>query len=227
MEWSRTAGGMIRQKSEEKGWMHRRRPRLENEQQVHKCSRCKAKLELALAVSHLFQMGEQGWRKWQQEGSRGLWELTMEGFWELLTRHQPSLEEAMVVGAVMQVVGHGPVHSQRGKPKQGQLGRKPLQQLDDRELVFGLWGTRGRVGTEETQRGQWSRSDRSYATDWHRAVRWLVKMNRNEHQNEGLQFHQYTQWPLSYEWRRPTMNTAATTQTTDIFQPSHFKANLI
>lgn len=59
----------------------------------------------------------------------------MEGFWELLTRHQPALEEAEVVGTVAQVLGYGPVHSQRGKPQQGRIGGKPPQQLDYMELV--------------------------------------------------------------------------------------------
>lgn len=59
----------------------------------------------------------------------------MEGFWELLTRHQPALEEAEVVGTVAQVVGHSPVHSQRGKPQQGPLSVKPPQRRDDTKLV--------------------------------------------------------------------------------------------
>lgn len=59
----------------------------------------------------------------------------MEGFWELLTRPQPALEEATVVGTVAQVVGYGTVHSQRGKPQQGRLSGEPPQQLDYMELV--------------------------------------------------------------------------------------------
>lgn len=39
--------------------------------------------------------------------------LTVETLWELLTTHQLGLEEAEMVGAVLQVVGQGPIHSQR------------------------------------------------------------------------------------------------------------------
>lgn len=59
----------------------------------------------------------------------------MEGFRELLTRHQTALEEAKVVGTVVQVVGYGPVHSQRGKPQQGRLSGMPPLQLDYMELI--------------------------------------------------------------------------------------------
>lgn len=69
---------------------------------------------------------------------QGLQRLTVERLWELLIRHQPSLEEAEVVGAVVQVVGHGPIHSQRDMPQQGWLSGKPPLQLDYMELFRGL-----------------------------------------------------------------------------------------
>lgn len=71
----------------------------------------------------------------ENESESGLQRLTVEGFWELLTRHQADLEETEVVGTVAQVVGYGPVHSQRGKPQQGRLSGKPPRRLDYVELV--------------------------------------------------------------------------------------------
>lgn len=84
---------------------------------------------------------------------RALRRLTMEKFWELLTTRQPSPEEVEVVGAVVQVVGRGPVHSQRGKTHQCQLS----------EFIWGLWGKRGRSRRGEKETAQWRgrRRDRS------------------------------------------------------------------
>lgn len=59
----------------------------------------------------------------------------MERFWELLTRHQPGLEETEVVRTAVQVVGHGHIHSQRGKPQQDRVSGQPPQELDYMELV--------------------------------------------------------------------------------------------
>lgn len=84
-------------------------------------TRCKA--QLALTASHLPLT-------LLRKSERGLQRLTVEGLWELLTRHQPGREEAEVVGTVAQVAGNGPVHSQRGR-----LGGKPPRQLDYMGLV--------------------------------------------------------------------------------------------
>lgn len=65
--------------------------------------------------------------------------LTVQRLRELLTRRQPALQQPQVVGAVVQVVGQDPVHSQGGQP----------QQPDHRELVGRLWGTRGRAGRRQ------------------------------------------------------------------------------
>lgn len=64
--------------------------------------------------------------------------LTVEGLRVLLAGHQPVPEEAQVVGAVVQVVGHGPVHSQRGTPQEGRLRGQPPQQLGYVVLLYGL-----------------------------------------------------------------------------------------
>lgn len=116
--------------------MHRRKPRPEKRATGSQMQSMQSLAGTGRARS--LPTGERGSQRRQRDGRRALRELTMEGLWELLTRHQPGLEEAEVVGAVLQVVGHGPVHSQRGKAQQGQLGGKPLQQLDRTELVSGL-----------------------------------------------------------------------------------------
>lgn len=56
--------------------------------------------------------------------------LTMEGFWELPIRQQRVLEEAEVVGTVAEVMGHGLVYSQRGKPLKGRLSGTAPHWLD-------------------------------------------------------------------------------------------------
>lgn len=75
-------------------------------------------------------LAEWGKREEEEEAEArragGLQSLTVEAFWELLTRHQADPEEAEVVGTVVQVVGYGPVHAQVDEPRQGRLcGRPP------------------------------------------------------------------------------------------------------
>lgn len=68
--------------------------------------------------------------KREEEEDTDLQRLTVEGFWELLIRQQTALEEAEVVGTVAEVMGRGPVYSQRGNPLKGQLSGTPPQQRD-------------------------------------------------------------------------------------------------
>lgn len=59
--------------------------------------------------------------------------LTVEALGEVLAGHQPVPEEAQMVGALVQVVGHGPV--QRGATQEGRVSDEPLQQLGYKMLV--------------------------------------------------------------------------------------------
>jgi hypothetical protein len=62
--------------------------------------------------------------------------LTVEALGEVLAGHQPVPEEAQVVGALVQVVGHGPVQrGQRGATQEGRVSDEPLQQLGYKMLV--------------------------------------------------------------------------------------------
>lgn len=75
------------------------------------------------------------WGKREEGEDTDLQRLTMEGFWELLIRQQTVLEEAEVVGTVAEVMGHGPVYSQRGNPLKGRLSGTPPQRRDYMEPV--------------------------------------------------------------------------------------------